>query len=115
MTDRDLLLPSIIAMLCFAFFAVSIALIVYLINFLILTIRSLASPNTSSPDFYSQVKDLMLGDLVPSTSLSSTPLHRTELFDHESAANAALDKVQDDYHPKADELHIISIYSLFHS
>ena len=32
-----------------------------------------------------------------------------ELFDHESAANAALDKVRDDYHPEDDDLQVFSV------
>lgn len=33
-----------------------------------------------------------------------------ELFDCESAANAALEPIQDDYHPEADDLRVFGVH-----
>jgi hypothetical protein len=63
---QDLLPASIIAILCFTIFAISVALIVSIVNLLVLVVRSSVSTNVPSDDFYSQVKDLMMSDLVPS-------------------------------------------------
>jgi hypothetical protein len=63
---QDFLPASIIAILCFGVFAISVALIIGIINLLILIVRSSTNPNIPSDDFYSQVKDLMMSDLVPS-------------------------------------------------
>ena len=63
---QDSRFASIIAILCFGVFAISIALVVGIINLLILIIRFSTSPNIPSDDFYFQVKDLMMSDLVPS-------------------------------------------------
>ena len=67
MTNQDLFPASIIAILCFIIFAVSVALIFGIVNLLVSAFQSISAPKTSHSNFYSQVKDLMMSDFVPST------------------------------------------------
>ena len=66
MTNQNLLPASIVAILCFIIFAVSVALIFGIVNLLVSAFQSISTPKTSYSDFYSQVKDLMMNDFVPS-------------------------------------------------
>ena len=67
MANQDLFPASVVAIICFALFAVFVALIISIINLLVLAVHSLAFPDIPSDNFYSQVKDLMISDLLPST------------------------------------------------
>ena len=58
---------------------------------------------TSKPQFY-----VLVG-------VKSGVTVKVELFDQETAANAALDQLQNDYHPEADDLQIFSILLNSHS
>ena len=67
MTNQNLLPASIVAILCFIIFAATVALIIGIINLLVSLFQSVSILRAYNSDFYSQVKDLMTSDLVPST------------------------------------------------
>ena len=67
MTHQNLLPASIVAILCFIIFAATVALIIGIINLLVSLFQSVSILRAYNSDFYSQVKDLMTSDLVPST------------------------------------------------
>ena len=66
MNNQDLLPSSIVAIFCFVIFAVSVALIFGIVNLLVSLFQSVFIPRAYNSEFYSQVKDLMTSDFVPS-------------------------------------------------